>query len=250
MKLINQLEKIGLNKKQAEVYLACLEIGLSTVQSISQNTTIKRTTVYDILDHLIKQNLVTQTIKGKKRFYIAENPETFKINLQQKEKEFDQILPELKSLHFITGTKPKIKFYEGVEGIKKVLEETLQSKENELKSIIPIKDLISLVGEDYFDQYTQKRISKGYKLFSIRPRSKELKKTVKKFEWGSSKQHNREVRYAPKDFNFSMSMYLFDNKVIFISSKKENFGMIIESEELAYNQKAMFNILWEVSKTK
>ena len=84
MKLINQLEKIGLNKKQAEVYLACLEIGFSTAQNIAQKTTIKRTTVYDILEHLIKQNLVTQTIKGKKRFYVAEDPETFKINLQRK----------------------------------------------------------------------------------------------------------------------------------------------------------------------
>jgi len=248
MELVKQLEQYGLEDKKAEVYLACLELGPSPVQSISQKTGIKRTTIYDIIDSLISQGLVTQTIKGKKRLFIAEDPETIKNLLQKKEQEFNQLLPELKSLHFIPGAKPKIKYYEGVEGVKKVLDDTLTSKEKVLQSILPIKDIIGVVGEDYFDYYTQKRIKLGYSLNTIRPEAKELVITVGKYKWVTSKKERREVRYPPKDFAFSMTMYLYDNKVALISSKKENFGLIIESEEFAYNQKALFEVLWKISK--
>ena len=250
MELRKQLEQFGLEEKKAEVYLACLELGPSPVQAIAQKTGIKRTTIYDVIGSLINQGLITQTVKGKKSLYVAENPEIIKALLQKKEKELDQILPELKSLHFIPGAKPKIKYYEGVEGVKKVLEDTLTSKEKVLRAILPIKDIIGVVGEEYFDDYTQKRIRLGYSLNSIRPEAKELAKTVGKYQWVTSKKDRREVRFPPKNFVFSMTMYLYDNKVLLISSKKENFGMIIESQEFAGNQRALFEVLWQASEIK
>lgn len=248
MELSKQLEQYGLEDKKAEVYLACLELGPSPVQSIAQKTGIKRTSVYDIINSLTSQGLITQTVKGKKRLFVAEDPKTIKDLLQKKEREFDQILPELKTLHFVPGTKPKIKYYEGVEGAKRVLEDTLTSKEKILKSIIPFKDIIDLVGEDYFGDYTNRRIKSGYYLISVRPTIKEVISIREKHKWVTNKAQRREVRYAPKDFAFSMTMYLYDHKVMLISSKKENFGMIIESEEFTYNQKALFEVLWKISK--
>lgn len=248
MELTKQLEQFGLEDKKAEVYLACLELGPSSVQSIAQKTGVKRTTIYDILTNLIEQGLITQTIKGKKRLFIAEDPEMIKSLLQKKEREFDQLLPELKSLHFIPGLKPKIRYYEGLDGVKKVLNDTLTSREKILRAIVPMKDLIDLIGEDYFNEYTNRRIKLGYHLRVIRPTIKEVISIREKYKQGTSKAHFREVNYAPKDFAFSMSMFLYDHKVILISSKKENFGMIIESEEFAYNQKALFEVLWKISK--
>lgn len=247
MELIKQLEKFGLNQKQAQVYLACLELGTSSVQKISQLTEIKRTTIYDLLEYLINQGLISRTIKGKKKLFIAENPEVMKETLKRKEQEFDQMLPELKSLHTTTGVKPKIKYFEGVQGIKSVLEDTLTSNEKLLRSILPMRDFLELVGEEYFDDYTLRRIKLGYSLRNIRPESKEVVKTVEKYKWGTNKEQRREVRFAPKNFHFSMAMYLYDNKVALLSSKKENFGMIIESKEFTYNQLALFKVLWNSS---
>lgn len=248
MELAKQLGQFGLEDKKAEVYLACLELGPSSVQLIAQKTGVKRTTIYDILTNLIEQGLITQTVKGKKRLFVAEDPETIKSLLLKKEQEFNQLLPELKSLHFVPGVKPKIKYYEGIEGVKKVLGDALTSKEKTLKAIVPMKDLIDLIGEDYFQEYTNKRVKLGYFLKVVRPTIKEVISIREKYKQGTSKAHFREVRYAPKDFAFSMTMFLYDHKVMLISSKKENFGMIIESEEFAYNQKALFEVLWKISK--
>jgi len=48
--MINELEKLGLNEKEARVYLALLELGESNIQGLSAKSSVKRTTVYDILE--------------------------------------------------------------------------------------------------------------------------------------------------------------------------------------------------------
>ena len=61
------------------------------------------------------------------------------------------------------------------------------------------------------------------------------------------KEQLREVRYAPA-FMFSSTVFIYNDKVIFISSKTENFGLSIESEEFKNLINGLFDVLWEVSK--
>lgn len=222
------------------------------MQAIAQRTNIKRTTIYDLINDLKQRGLITQTVIGKKRLFLAEDPETVINIFKNKEREFEQIIPELKSLYYsnISALKPRMRYYEGIEGSKKVLEDSLSAKEKTLRCIMPLKDIIDLFGEDYFQEYTKKRIRNGYTLKSIRPSAKEIVPIRKKYHWVSSYKEKREVRYAPKNFTFSMTMYLYDQKVSFISSKKESFGIIIESQELAENQRAFFEVLWQISQAK
>ena len=44
-----------------------------------------------------------------------------------------------------------------------------------------------------------------------------------------------------------MTLFLFDNKVGLISSRKENYGLIIESQEFANVQNALFDVMWQAS---
>ena len=69
------LEQFGLQGRKADVYLAALELGGASVIDISRKANIKRTTVYDILLDLQKDGLVSQTMEGKKRKFIGEDPE-------------------------------------------------------------------------------------------------------------------------------------------------------------------------------
>ncbi|MCH2228689.1 MAG: hypothetical protein MK033_13040 [Candidatus Caenarcaniphilales bacterium] len=64
---------------------------------------------------------------------------------------------------------------------------------------------------------------------------------------GHGKDFLREIRIAPNNIDFSMGYWIYNNKVSFISSRKESFGFIIESTELAHMMLAQFNILWETS---
>ena len=126
MEIRQILEQFGLNGRKADVYLAVLEMGSSTVIEIAKKAGIKRTTCYDILTDLIKEGLVSEIIKGKKRFFIGESPEKIQKDLQRKESLVSEILPQLKSIHNISGVKPKIRYFEGKEGLMEAYDDALK----------------------------------------------------------------------------------------------------------------------------
>lgn len=50
----------------------------------------------------------------------------------------------------------------------------------------------------------------------------------------------RELRYAPPTVLLSMTTYIYDDKAAFISSKKENYGMIFLSEGASCLHESLF----------
>ena len=84
MEISEKLKEFGLNNKETDVYLACLELGESSVNEIAIKSNIKRTTIYDILESLIKKGLISQTQRGSKRKFFAEEPEKIKKIIERK----------------------------------------------------------------------------------------------------------------------------------------------------------------------
>ena len=70
------LQKLGFSGNEAKVYLAALEMGLSSAQDIAEKAGIKRTTGYSVLSYLVNRGVVGKTkVKGKTRF-LAEPPQS------------------------------------------------------------------------------------------------------------------------------------------------------------------------------
>jgi HTH-type transcriptional regulator, sugar sensing transcriptional regulator len=242
MALKDELKEFGLDDKKARVYLAILELGQAKAHQIAHKAAVSRPTAYDILEKLADQGLVGAYDKHKIRYYIANNPEKIKRKLQEKERAFDQILPQLKSTFNVLKGKPKISFYEGIEGIKTVFEDTIAAKNKQLCGILSMYDLFKIPGKKFMDDYVKRRLKLGYRLQVVRSRPKEVLET-----WPTSVEDLRQLRYAPDPMVFEMTMYIYDNKVGLISTLKENFGMIIESEEYAKTMRMMFEALWQIS---
>ena len=62
------------------------------------------------------------------------------------------------------------------------------------------------------------------------------------------KELKREIRYVPKGTQFDMGYNICGNTVCFVSSKRENFGFLVESDELAQTLSTQFDLLWETLK--
>lgn len=238
-----KFEEFGLNEKEACVYIALLELGEAKAQEIAKKAQIVRPAVYDILNRLKEDGLVGTINKGKVAYFVANGPEAIKRNLEDKQKAFDRLLPELKSVFNTTQTKPKIFFYEGIEGAKTVFEDTLSAHDKTLLGILSMEDLFKEPGKEYMDDYVCRRVKAGYKLRVIRSKPKEIEST-----WPSSAEENRELRNPPESMVFEMTTYIYDDKVGLISTEKENFGMIIESKEFSRNMRHLFEALWQISK--
>lgn len=243
MDIKKTLSELGLNKTKADVYLAALELGSGTAQQIADKLGIPRTTVHEILQQLVNKGLVSFVSKGRKRTYNADPPAKLKSLIKEQENKLDEIMPELKLLFNVASVKPKVRFFEGLEGVKAVFKDTLTTKNKVLKGILSMEDLYQIPGKKFMDEYVRQRIVDGIKLQVIRSEQKEVEEI-----WPSSSKENRELRYSPKNFVFPMTVYLYDNKVTLISTKKENFGMIIESEDFYNTLNNLFEVTWDVSR--
>src|SRR3989338_4220338 len=82
-----ELQRIGLNEREAKVYLAALELGPSPVQKIAQRADIPRATAYLVLDDLRQKGFVSTYDEGKKTFFVAESPERLLVFLKEREVE-------------------------------------------------------------------------------------------------------------------------------------------------------------------
>jgi hypothetical protein len=162
--------------------------------------------------------------------------------LDEKESKLKSLLPELRSLYNLSEFKPRIKYYPGIEGYKTVYEDTLTTSNKRLFGIYSNKSIIEVLGEEYINDMVKRRVAKGIFLQTIHPRSNDLPGF-----WGTSGNEMREVRLAPANLDLPVVSFAYDNKVINLSSKKETFGLIIESQDMATAQLSLFQSLWQIS---
>ncbi|MFB6246313.1 MAG: TrmB family transcriptional regulator [Candidatus Pacearchaeota archaeon] len=128
MEIIKALKKFGLSDKEAETYIACLNLGTAKASVISLKSNIPRTLTYDILERLIESGLVSYSIKGGKKYFSANSPKELKRILEEKEEAVDSVLPELEKLQKEKESKkPIVEIYEGIEGMKTVMDNILRS---------------------------------------------------------------------------------------------------------------------------
>ncbi len=246
----NILEKNGLKKNEVKIYLACLGSGELTVTSISRETTIPRATVYFVIDEMIKKGLVSKVTRGAHTYISPASPEKIKeiaISNEQEAKiqreQVEKMMPDLTRYANSMPNRPKIQYFTGREGLRAIFEDLLTSGEIKNYYIGSIQNIVNIAGERFVKDWVKRRTSAGIFSYAVRKRSDEtLPKTFK-----SNRKMLREVRFAPKGFSTSIYLIIYGNKVAFITSKKEGFGMIIESADFAETQKALFDILWETS---
>lgn len=237
------LAELGLTKSKGAVYLAALNVGTGSVQDIAKVAHLPRTTVHEILQHLSVLGLVGFITKGRTRIYNVQPPIKLKALLKEKERRLETVLPELALLFNTKGIRPRVRFYDGIEGIKTVFEDTLTVSNKLLLGILSMEDLYKIPGKDFMDYYVKERVGAEIKLRVIRSQAKEIEET-----WPSSGKENRELRYASEEMIFPMTIYLYDNKVGLIGTQKENFGMIIESSDFYQTMKNLFDVMWQVTR--
>ena len=238
MILKDVLNDIGLNDKEASIYLAALELGDAPASSIALRAKINRVTTYDILKKLLKRGFISSYTKNKIKYFAATEPDTIRLDARRKYMNFKAALPSLRRLHG-KSVHPRIRYYEGIEAIKKIYQDTLTAK-TEILNYADSKS-IRHIWPNYDKEYVQERVKKKIYLRGISPLD-DYGKAVRK----KNKENFREIRLVPPgEFSFANEINIYNDKVAIISfGKNEVLGMIIESEEIANTQRAIFTMAW------
>lgn len=238
--IITILKNIGLDEKQSKVYLATLELGESTVLPIAKKAGIKRTYCYDILDELKKLGMVDYVEKNNRRKYFAEDPKKIEKKVKTRLSELQAILPDLQAIYNIEGEKPKVRYFEGKEGLIEVYE--MNTKAKELLAIGSPKHIYKYL-PDYFDKHVAENFKQKMKVRELITRdgvdAPYLKKCINPYQ---------EYRVLPDWVKISTDLMIFENKLAMISYGTQVHAVVIESTAIVKMQKMMFEMLWEASK--
>jgi len=246
-KIKELLKNAGFLDKEIEVYLAILEMGKGTVAEISRKAGINRSTGYVILDSLAGRGLVSISGKEPKQEYAAEDPEQLSFFLKKKLQEqqelissAEELLPELTTI-YKKGDRPRVRFYEGKEGLKQVYENTLTATED-IYACSTYENMHSVL-PNYFPQYYQRRAKKKIFAHAIVPETPLAHERRTK-----DTEEMREIAFIPPDtFLIPTEIDVYDNKVM-IASWREKLGVIIESQEIADTLKSIFKLAWAEAK--
>jgi HTH-type transcriptional regulator, sugar sensing transcriptional regulator len=239
--LEKELEKYGLNDKEAKVYLGLLELGEGSIQDIGKKSGVGRTTVYYIIEGLKQRGLVSEIKKKSKTVFFAEDPRKLEEELDEKKDNLKKIIPELLSITNILDKKPKIRYFEGEEGIKEVYKDTLN---------FPDRETLAWASQDYskyfdssflWNEYLPKRIKKRIWQRTIAPDTKEVRSFADQDE-----KHLRKTKLvSPEKFPFDVEINLYAGSRIGVMSFRDKIGMIIESEGIYKTLKSIFELSWE-----
>lgn len=241
--LINEsLEKFGLSTKEAKVYLAALELGRTTVQAIAKKAGLPRSTTYSVLESLIGKHLVFPFEEHKIKQYYAEDPQKIIDLSEDATRSLKGALPELKFLYRATKNRPRIKYYEGLEGIKEMYNSILHQKEKEYLIFGPESAWLNM-DEKWFEEFKKRRAGAKIKTRLILTDSPEARQRQQEAELTFS-----EVKILPKDFPYDITggVYIFREKVIYTEYKKDLISVEVQSKGIAEMQRLMFQWLWKL----
>ncbi len=129
-KLKKVLGNLEISSSAQIVYLSLLSQGEATARVLAQRTGVTRPSVYDQVKELRSRDLVVErTIEGKTYFAVADVRKLESLmdekieDLKEDQKELKFNLPSL--IVSAQSVQPKIRFFEGADGIQQLLKDVL-----------------------------------------------------------------------------------------------------------------------------
>ncbi len=238
---MGQLQKLGLSQKEARLYLVALENGPATITKLAQKSGLKRGTIYEFLTEMLEKGLLEVSISGKRKLYASVQPQKLKKIIDRQKEILDNLIPDLSLLTSTSPAKPKIKFYEGKEGLVAAYYEMLDLPDgSEVLGFATFEGIYKLFSEGAINTYIKKRVAKKIKQKLIMPTDEYAHNHL-----NNNKQELRQTLMIPKNkFSITNEINIYQDKVAIISLGEEKVGVIIESKQIADTQRAIFNLLW------
>lgn len=247
LRMLRELQDIGLSEKEARVYSAALELGPATADQLAKHGKIVRSTTYVQLESLMEKGLMSTYEQGKKTFFAPESPELLKRflakqkeNIGAKENDLASFLPDLLRQFESAGERPVVRFFPGKEGVSIVREEILTTKEKKTYAIFSPEHLEKIYSTKYLDEYSDRRRELGI-------HSKGIYINKEYFSRAGIDNLTERRFLPPSIFPLSIEINIFDDKTVISSLEGTLFSMLVQSKQISDSMKSIFNFLWEKS---
>lgn len=236
----------GINEIETEIYLYLAKNGASDVAGITKHLGLSRTTIHEALASLLVRDYLSYEKKGRQAFYSITDPEKLMSLLEEKKRQDKQLESEFREgISYLSGLarlqtdKPGIRFFEGEEGMKEALYDSL-SAQGEIISFIN-SETVEAFGKDIDAQYVQERIKRNIQKRIIlvdnslgRAYAKNIDPQFTHIKFVSAEQYSFEG--ASEIYNDTVTHLMVSGGHI--------TGILIRHPEIAREQRMLFEFLW------
>lgn len=244
--------ELNLSTEHANIYLLMLGRKDVSVSFLSEQTTISRSTIYDMLRQMRALGIVTETDSSSKKLFNVISPDQLSTllenNIALANKSLEKFKKISKNLDIQEPEidRPSVQYLEGTKGMEVAYLDMLKSTE-EVRIMCQGDD----EPDDAFDHvpdYIQYLLEE-MKIRKIKSREI-LEDTVinRKYMKRYHGKRSRMVLTKSTTKGPHIDKHIYDDKVVYISHR-ENSGIIIKSKTIARNEKELFDKLWEGLRT-
>jgi sugar-specific transcriptional regulator TrmB len=253
--LLKFLSYLELDLDESKVFLGLSEKGEQTILQISREKVISRTNVYRIIERLLKKGVIEEIHHGNKKFYKAIGVEKLEILVKEQESRVEYLKKLLPELQMILPTEKsldqpgtRIKLYEGLNGIKQMIWNTLKANGEVVG--YTLRKLSEVTGEEFALKWMQEF---SFRVLTLRDiitenyldtlKSDPLVQQIPTFR--------NESKYLSRaTLNILNQVYIYNDVVSYYHwHEGQIVGVEIYDEKIAKFQKQLFEIAWQVAQS-
>lgn len=250
-RMIEQLLKdLGFSEKEISVYLAALRLGMQPASVLAKYLKMNRVTTYVICKKLIEKGVANAVTRNNIQYFTVERPEALvkyaehqQQEWERRKKAVEKNLPEFSDYMRDVSSLPKVRFYEGIQGIKTVYEDTLKQQGDTIRAFLTVDTIPKEIRDFLMDDYMTSLKKNKIRSHIIAADSSHARRYQKR-----DKKYLREtVLVEPKDFPFETEIAMYgSDRVAFISFREGDLtGVIIENEAIFRTLSAVFGLLFK-----
>ncbi len=254
--LISFFEELGLSDKETLVYKALLKRKEATLLQLARDTCLPRTTLYRLIENMIKTGICKEIPEDKSKKVQAVKPQELYFLIEKKRQKIQEIEQEFPKLQKILEQEGKdsynnaaeVLFYRGKDGLKQMIWHELESKE--LLSYYYLTE-VDIFGKTFAKRYREICYERGITEREIISTDDPYltKENIVYYTKGELFK-NYMFRYIPAEqLKIDHQVTIYNDVVCFFdwNTEGEIFGVEIHSKAIASLQKQIFEILWSIS---
>lgn len=253
MNLIESIKNLGLNEKEAKVYLALLQLGTSTAYNVAVRSGLKKPTTYVVLNQLVEKGFAYKVPRAKKQRFRAESPEACWLMMKERMNFTKEALPELMALKKGSHgeTKVSVAYFEGVRGAEELYGnlfrtmKALPQNERKFAGFYAKADETSQELEAAFDRINETMQSLGIKRRVLTVFHPSIMEKYLKPELMAKLNMTAAKALLPEKYSSNVSIEVYGHYVQILSQKSLQ-GILIEDGDTAQAIGQIFEMVWDL----
>lgn len=240
------LEDIGLTNAQIKVYTSLLDLGETTTGPLIKKSGLQNSVVYNALNQLIKNGLVSFILKGKRKSFSATSPKNLIKFVEDKKERIEELVPELIKKQEFKEQKQEAQVFLGMKGIYNAFNKILEILPKGSEYIgfgAGFEEQHTEEARKFFWEYQKKRCLMKYKVKIIVNESS--RKQVENFGWYPKfgKPNYKFVEgFAP------IGVLIFEDYILNVAFGEAPVAVLIKSKGIADAYRRCFYNMWKVAK--